>query len=499
MRISPISLLLLSLPAIATAFPTGLPAGRDATFAQGRSELQSRLAQEPDKREAQNLILMVGDGNGVNSVTATRIFAGQARGLSGEEYQLSYEKMPHLALVKTYNTDAQVPDSAGTITAMLTGQKTRAGVIGVDTGLERGDCNEVEKHRLASLFDLAKDHNWARGVVTTTRVTHATPAGAFAVSADRNFESDTRMPGNCSGQKDIAAQLADARMDFVAGGGTKQFVSGTDPATGLRGERRDGRNLLEEARAAGVEVVVESAAFKKLPLDGQAPVLGLLNVGHMSFEADRKNEPSLAEMTTSAIRHLNATGKRWILLVEAGRIDHAHHATNPRRALKDGIAFADAVVAAQKTAGTDTLIIVTADHSHTLTIQGYPRRGSPITGLCEKIGDTKGEPCLDAKGVPYPTLSYANGLRTPTSGTRTAPDPAEIHSDDFLVEALIPQPVETHGGADVAAYAQGPGSWLVSGTMEQQTLYHIMGHATGLTSPQATVPPGEADRKPVNP
>ena len=228
-------------------------------------------------------------------------------------------------------------------------------------------------------------------------------------------------------------------------------------------------------------------------------MLGLLNAGHMSFEADRKKEPSLAEMTTSAIRHLNATGKRWILLVEAGRIDHAHHATNPRRALKDGIAFADAVVAAKKTAGPDTLIIVTADHSHTLTIQGYPRRGSPITGLCEKIGDTEGEPCLDAKGVPYPTLSYANGLRTPTSGTRTAPDPVKIHSDDYLVEALIPQPVETHGGADVAAYAQGPGSWLVSGTMEQQTLYHIMGHATGLTAPQAAVTPGEADRKPGKP
>jgi len=498
MRITPISLLLISLPAAAAALSPNLPAGRDATFSQGRGELQSRLKQEPDKREAQNLILMVGDGNGVNSVTATRIFAGQAHGMSGEEYQLSYEKMPHLALVKTYNTDAQVPDSAGTITAMLTGYKTRAGVISVDARLERGDCNEVEQHRLTSLFDLAREHDWARGVVTTTRVTHATPAGAFAISADRNFESDTRMPGNCAGQKDIAAQLADARLDFVAGGGSSQFVSGTDPATGVRGERQDSRNLLQEARDAGVEVVVEPAAFKKLALDGRAPVLGLLNASHMSFEADRKLEPSLAEMTRSAIRHLDATGKRWILLVEAGRIDHAHHATNPRRALQDGIAFADAVVAEQ-TAGTDTLIIVTADHSHTLTIQGYPRRGSPITGLCEKIGDTKGEPCLDAKGVPYPTLSYANGLRTPTSGTRTAPDPAKINSDDFLVEALIPQPFETHGGADVAAYAQGPGSWLVSGTMEQQTLYHIMGHATGLTSPRSALPPGGAAGKPANP
>ena len=470
-------------------------ASTDATFANGRDELTRRLAIQPDKRDARNLVLMIGDGNGVNSVTATRIFAGQEQGSSGEEFQLSYEAMPHLALLKTYNTDAQVPDSAGTITAMLTGQKTRAGVIGVDAALERGNCQQVAEHRLPSLFDLARASGWARGVVTTTRLTHATPAGTFASSADRDYESDARMPASCLGQKDIAAQLPQAALDFAAGGGLSQFIGTPDAADPqVRGERKDGRNLLQESRAAGVNVTTTAAGFRGLPLDGQKPVLSLLNAGHMSFEADRDEEPSLAEMTTAAIRHLNATGKQWILLVEAGRIDHGHHATNPRRALKDGVAFAEAVTAARQNASSDTLIIVTADHSHTLTIQGYPRRGSPITGLCEKIGGTQGEPCRDANGVPYPTLSYANGLRTPANGPRTAPNPQKVLSDDFLVETLIPQPFETHGGADVAAYAQGPGAWLVSGTMEQNTLFHIMAHATGLTPtvepPRQTGPVG---------
>ena len=457
------------------------PAQTAPSFQLGQNELRARLAVEPDKSEARNLILMIGDGNGVNSVTATRIFAGQEQGLPGEEFQLSYDKMPHLALLKTYNTDAQVPDSAGTITAMLTGQKTRAGVIGVGAGLERGNCAAVAEHRLPSLFDQARDQGWARGVVTTTRVTHATPAGAFAASADRDYESDARMPAECTQQKDIAAQLPEARMDFVAGGGFTQFLTGSDTiAPNVRGERKDGRNLLDEARQSGTQVAVSAAEFSRLPLDGKKPVLGLLASGHLAFEADRKDEPSLAEMTTAAIRHLEATGKRWILLVEAGRIDHGHHATNPRRALKDGVAFADAVAAAEHAAGNDTLIIVTADHSHTLTIQGYPRRGSPITGLCEKMGGIDGEPCLDAKGTAYPTLSYANGHRTPSSGKRTSPDPLKAASKDFLIETLIPQPFETHGGADVAAYARGPGAWLVSGTMEQNTLYHVMAHATGL-------------------
>jgi alkaline phosphatase len=96
------------------------------------------------------------------------------------------------------------------------------------------------------------------------------------------------------------------------------------------------------------------------------------------------------------------------------------------------------------------------------------------------MGGLDGEPCLDAKGTAYPTLSYANGHRTPSSGKRTAPDPLKAASKDFLIETLIPQPFETHGGADVAAYARGPGAWLVSGTMEQNTLYHVMAHATGL-------------------
>jgi alkaline phosphatase len=493
MKVSYICLSFLWVSALAFS----AAAGPDPSFVQGRGELRSRLSIEPDQREARNLVLMIGDGNGVNSVTATRIFAGQEQGLDGEEFQLAYEKMPYLALLKTYNTDAQVPDSAGTITALLTGQKTRAGVLGVDSDLARGDCANVPNHRLPSLFDIAREKGWARGIVTTTRLTHATPAGAFAASADRDYESDARMPADCLAQKDIAAQLPEAEMDFVAGGGSSQFLGAADASLpGLRGERKDGRNLMIEARQNGIDVPLTASEFRNLPLDGQKPVLGLLASSHMSFEADRKGqeEPSLAEMTTAAIRHLKATGKRWVLLVEAGRIDHGHHATNPRRALKDGVAFADAVTAAQENAGTDTLIIVTADHSHTLTIQGYPRRGSPITGLCEKIGGKQGAPCRDAKGTPYPTLSYANGLRTPPSGGRTAPDPEKIRSDDFLVETLIPQPFETHGGADVAAYAQGPGAWLVSGTMEQNTLFHVMGHATGLVPSNTPAPPrGAAD------
>ncbi|MEO2169185.1 MAG: alkaline phosphatase [bacterium] len=486
MRTIPKTTFTIALIALALFSPPPGPARSapttDPTWRSGAAELTTRLQQVPDRREARNLILFIADGNGVNSVTATRIFAGQRTGGSGEEFDLAYDAMPWAALVKTYNTNAQVPDSAGTATALLSGVKTRSGVIGVDAGLKRGDCAAVAAHRVPSLFDLARERRWARGIVTTARLTHATPAAAYAASADRNFESDATLPEDCLGQKDIAVQLTAARLDFAMGGGQSVFLPvEARTSDGQPGTRHDSRDLLAEFRDTGGVVVVDPAGFAALPGEGTAPVLALFGANHMQFEADRTDQPSLREMTLAAIRHLQASGKRWILLVEGGRIDHAHHMTNPHRALLDGVAFSEAITAAREATDDETLIVVTADHSHTLNIQGYPRRGSPITGLCESLDSHGAEtPCLDLKGDPYTTLSYANGNRNPPATGRRPPTAAEASAPNHVRETLIPQPMETHGGGDVAAYAVGPRSYLVSGTMEQNTLFHIMGYATGL-------------------
>lgn len=499
-------------------------AATDATWARGAAELRTRLEAARDEREARNLLIFIGDGHGVASTTATRIFAGQQAGGRGEDYSVAWDRMPATALIRTYNTDAQVPDSAGTATAILSGIKTRAGVIGVDSGLQRGDCAAVDGHRVPNLFEIARDSGWARGIVTTTRVTHATPAAAYAASADRNFESDTALPADCD-QPDIASQLIDARLDVALGGGAAVFrPRSADAAPAKRdsnearmaavrarssgdgrsaqGARGDGRDLLAEFRAAGGRVLLDADEFRAWAGDRKAtpdadsidtpaahstaPVLGLFSASHMSFEADRtEDEPSLREMTLAAVDALERSGQRWILLVEAGRIDHAHHATNPTRALVDGVAFSDAIDAARAAVPDDTLILVTADHDHTLSIQGYPRRGSPITGLCEKIGGD-GAYCLDQRGEPYPTLSYANGPRTPDTPQEAI---APVGDKNHILETLLPHPMETHGGTDVAAYAAGPRSHLVGGTLEQNTLFHILRHAAGLPAPAAPSAP----------
>ena len=424
------------------------------------------------------VILFVGDGMGVSTVTAARILDGQNKGLAGEENLLAFEHFPHVALVKTYNVDAQVSDSAGTMTALVTGHRAGAGVLSVGPEAARGDCAGSKDHELVTLLEEAEQRGYRTGVVSTARITHATPAAAYAHAPDRNWELPGSVPeADRSMCTDIARQLVEFPygdgVDVVLGGGRAMFlgIDNPDPEEAtVSGRRRDGRNLAEEWVAGGEDrrFVFDQAGFDALPPKGQ--VLGLFDPSHMEFEADREGdaggEPSLAEMTTYAIENL-ASGPGFFLIVEGGRIDHAHHAGNAYRALVDTIAFAEAVaVAVAATDADETLIVVTADHSHTLTIAGYSVRGNPILGFA---GGADGTPLKDAAGVAYTTLGYANGPGARRAATELAPT-----DRDYRQRATHPMLAETHAGEDVPAYAAGLGSDGVGGVMDQHELHAVM-------------------------
>ena len=431
-------------------------------------------ADEP----VRNVILFVGDGMGISTVTAARIFAGQQRGETGEEGYLSFEEFPHVALVKTYNVDAQVPDSAGTMTALVTGHKARAGVLSIGPAAPRGDCDAAAEHRLTTLLEEAEQSGLKTGLVSTARITHATPAAAYAHAADRNWEYDAVAPAPC---KDIARQLVEFPygdgVDLILGGGRAMFLptSTADPedesATGIR---RDGRNLIDEWLAADEErrFVHDQAGFDALPAGGQ--VIGLFEASHMEYEADRGadagGEPALADLTRAAIERLSTDDAGYFLIVEGGRIDHAHHQGNAYRAMVDTLAFSDAVAAAvSMTDAAGTLILVTADHSHTLTISGYPARGNPILGFA---ADAAGEPLKDARGTPYTTLGYANG-----PGAMRGEEELPPTDPNYLQRATHPMLAETHAGEDVAAYAYGVNAAGVGGVMDQHELHGVMREA----------------------
>jgi alkaline phosphatase len=425
---------------------------------------------------------------GISTVTAARIYAGQTAGATGEEYSLAFEEFPHLALIKTYNTDAQVPDSAGTITALTTGEKTRIGVLGINGTVARDDCAAALQNTLPTLAELAEQAGMGTGVVSTARITHATPAGAYAHTPNRNWESSATTPDDAQalGCQDIASQLVAMPfgdgIDVILGGGRREFMPTemSDPEyPNKQGARDDGRNLIDEWLAADSnrryawngDTIAQWLAAPQ-PLSGQ--LMGLFEPSHMQYEADRARdpgkEPSLRDMTALAVKQLSAKKEGYFLLVEAGRIDHAHHFSNAFRALGDTVALSEAVQwAVDNVDLSETLILVTADHSHTMTISGYPRRGNPILGTVEM---EPGKPMLDATGKPYTTLSYANG----PGYRKQRPDLSDVDTQarNFQQLGTVPMQAETHAGEDVAAFATGANATAVRGVMEQNRLFNVM-------------------------
>ncbi|WP_281827068.1 alkaline phosphatase [Jannaschia rubra] len=466
----------------------------DAWIASGQAALQERLERQPVTGRARNVILFVADGNSIGTNYATRIYQGQQAGGYGDENVLAKERMPYLALSKTYNTNAQTPDSAGTAVALNSGVKTKAGVIGVDETLRRGECGDVETARIDLFGEEVAGMGKSVGIVTTARLTHATPAAVYAHAADRGMEDDAALPEGCE-VPDIAAQLLEkmkeGEVDLALGGGRRHFlpvdVEGeeSDP-----GKRTDGRNLIEEAKEAGAQYAWNGETFADLTLDHSTPVLGIFESSHMLYEHDRADEPSLVEMTEAAIDYLSNNEDGYYLMVEGGRVDHANHDGNAFRAITDGVIFDEAVAKAMEmTADEDTLIIVTADHGHGLEFNGYCGRGSPITGLCHSVDDAGEEHSADLElgldGKPYTAIGYMNGLGAVVTeqadgsyfGTRPVLTQEQAQDPDYLQQATLPLSSETHSPVDVAIYASGPWAHLFDGTVEQSYVYHVMKHA----------------------
>lgn len=466
----------------------------DGWYRQGGNSLQQALAQRPRTGRARNVILFLGDGMGITTVTASRILAGQSQGGNGEENLLAFERFPNVALIKTYTTNQQVPDSAGTMSAIMTGIKTLDGVLSVDQDIIRGDCASARGHERPTLLEQFEQAGRATGIISTARITHATPAATYAHLPERDWESDADLPAAAAqaGCKDIARQLVEFNrgdgIDVVLGGGRAAFLPDTMPDPEYpreRGVRRDGRNLISEwqQRHPDGRYLWNGADFAALDPMKATRVLGLFQPSHLQFAADRDQdpgrEPALAELTAAAIRILARNPKGFFLMVEGGRIDHALHGTNAWRALTDTAAFSEAVArAVELTNPEDTLIMVTADHSHVLTLSGYPNRGNPILGKVvenDEAGRPLSAPSLAADGKPYTTLGFANGpaALTPRRDLRAT----DTTAADFTQDALVPLESETHGGEDVAAYARGPWAHLVRGVQEQNYLYHVMRHA----------------------
>jgi len=311
---------------------------------------------------ASNVILFVGDGMGVSTVTAARIFDGQSQGKSGEEHELVFETFGNVALVKTYNTNQQVPDSAGTATAMVTGEKTRAGVINVGPAAARRSCDGAMKHALTPIATTAAGRDKAIGVVTTTRITHATPAAMYASSPERDWESNRFLPSGdwARGCRDIAWQLLNPETgtgpDVALGGGRREFYGTAQDGTRLSSID----DLVAPWLAASPNRRFVRNASELAATGPGEQVLGLFAQSHMTYVAERPDdttEPTLAAMTAKAIELLSQDPDGYLLMVEGGRIDHGHHIGKPAYALLETQAFVRAIETALDMVDTDETLV----------------------------------------------------------------------------------------------------------------------------------------------
>ncbi len=467
----------------------------------GLNAVEKRKNLKIRKGKAKNVILFIGDGMGVTTLTASRILEGQLRGESGEENQLSFEEFPFTALSKTYSANQQTSDSAPTMSAIISGIKTNEGVLSVNQNVIHSDYKTVKGNETTTLLEMAEKKGLATGVVTTARLTHATPGACYAHSADRDWESDGNIFKNAKDAyeakfPDIARQLLEFNfgdgLEVALGGGRTKFIPKENvdiEYQNIVGERLDNRNLTEEwlKKYKNSAYVWNKKDFDAIDAKKTKHLLGLFEPSHLKYEFDRKTdaagEPSLTEMTSKAIDVLSNNKKGFFLMVESGRIDHAHHNGNAFRALTETIELSNAVRAAKQKVNLDeTLIIVTADHSHTFTMGGYPIRGNNILGLTQEV-DGKGmleeKPRNDIGGKPYTTLGYANGKGN-REGQRPTLTQEEVTNSEFKQEATIPLSDETHGGEDVAIFATGINSYLINGSMEQNWIFFVMADALRL-------------------
>ncbi|WP_199257513.1 alkaline phosphatase [Paracoccus binzhouensis] len=480
------SLLVLATAAVAQ---DNVLQAEDSYFTAAKAELARKIADQPNVGRAKNVVLFVVDGLSVPTITAARIYEGQSRGVDGESNVLSFEELlPYTALSKTYTHDSQVADSAPTATAIVSGVKSLNGTIGVTQQVKVEDCASQKGAEVTTLFELAETAGLSTGIISTARITHATPAATYAKVAGRDWEADKDLPEEAvrNGCKDIAAQLVDwpagDGFEVVLGGGRGNFMleSQQDPEDETRTGARKDRDLIAEwkARHNDGAYVWNKQEFDAVDPAGTGKLLGLFNASHMQYEADREKdaggEPSLAEMSVKAIDMLSKNENGYVLMIEGGRVDHAHHAGNAARALTDTVAVAEAVKAVYgKVDPAETLIILTADHSHVFSIAGYPARNNPILGIAGQGDD----------GKPYTTLGYMNGPGARLDEPRADLTGVDTTDLDFLQQALVPLgESETHAGDDVAIFAQGPWAHLFHGVVEQNLIYHVMEHATGLAS-----------------
>uniref|UniRef100_A0A8B9GM44 Alkaline phosphatase n=1 Tax=Astyanax mexicanus TaxID=7994 RepID=A0A8B9GM44_ASTMX len=415
--------------------------------------LRSALTlQEPNRNIAKNLILFLGDGMGVPTVTAARILKGQLSGQYGEEVQLEMDKFPYVSLSKTYNTNAQVPDSAGTATAYLCGVKANEGTVGVSAAAVRGQCNTTRGNEVTSIL------KWAKESV------------GCVINALRGPSSDF-----C---------LLDLDGQVIMGGGRKYMLPKNTSDVEYPGEkkhsgtRKDGRNLIQEwtdrMRDKKGYYVWNKKDLLSINPSSADYLLGLFEPGDLQYdlERDSSTDPSLTEMVEVAIKILRKNPEGFYLLVEGFLIQIISSLTFPSSYVLTHISFLSfpsshflphmSLLTFSSSHVLPHIFFLTFSSTHFLTYISFPR-----------ISFLTFPPSLF---LPYPQPQYKCNFPK-ISRSSVSYLFFSVEQNDYQAQSAVPLRMETHGGEDVAVFSKGPMAHLLHGVQEQNYIPHAMAYA----------------------
>jgi alkaline phosphatase len=456
--------------------------------------------------KAKNVILFIGDGMSIGHRTAARVLSkGLVEGRYGGE--LAIDDMPHMALVSTSGSDAIVTDSANSISAYTTGHKSCVNALGVYCALNK---NTLEHPKVETIGEIVKrTRGMAVGVVTTTEIEDATPAGMVAHTRRR------------ADYNDIVKMFYEVKPDVIMGGGSPNFLAKSTPGS----KRTDEDDYIKKFEADGYKFV--STKTELTAAGSSNKLLGLFNTGNIDGALDRfflkkgsvekfPDQPDLTDQVRVALDILNRSDKGFVLLVESGRIDKYSHSLDWERAVYDTIMLDNAVKVAKDFAGSrnDTLIVVVADHAHPVSIVGTYDDERPGQLLRDKMGNYDKSkfptyPAPNANGYPekvdvsrrlafvfgafpdYCDLGrpYMDGENVPAvAGAERTTNVANEKYCNVPGAARRPgnlpfdQPQGVHSADDVVLTAMGPGAELFRGRIDNTRVFRNMVTALGLAS-----------------
>ena len=452
--------------AILTAAGVGTAAATTGTSHSAGKDIDKALIEAFIDRHPKNVIMFLGDGMGVQEITAARYYQGVTN-------KLNVDRLPFTGFDTTWSVKPAAappylpdydPDSASTGTMWATGQKT------IDERISQGpsSAENVPGVNLTTVLERAQKRGMKVGNVSTAEITDATPAVLASHISLRGCQGPSNMAAcpletkAAGGLGSIAEQAVDHKIDVLLGGGRGRFEQG------ITGGPDAGLTVVQSAQAKGYQYVTDAAGLAGI---SHGPVLGLFNTGNMSLEwsgpaaslgkgnaavactegVRNPNEPSLADMTAKAISLLE-NRRGFFLQVEGASIDKQDHATNACGQLGETIAFDRAIGVAldYQRKHPDTLIVVSADHSHTSQIVAEDSSGSGVpTGYSTNLLTKDGQ----MLSLAYGTAGFG--------GAGAAP--------------VATPPSQQHTGAAVPVWAKGPGALAVLGTNDHTDLFEVLG------------------------